>query len=117
MMKFDTRDKKPTVYNILFLTLVAAVMIAVLRFMKVDDIILYSLINVIYLLSVIILLVRAFFQQLQYNPYSYNIIIYFGFAVFLFVNLLAEGIVTWRVLLSPENYDVTVHLSWLLMSG
>ena len=117
MMKFDTRDKKPTVYNILFLTLVAAVMIAVLWIMKVDDIILYSLINVIYLLSVIILLVRAFFQQLQYNPYSYNIIIYFGFAVFLFVNLLAEGIVTWRVLLSPENYDVTVHLSWLLMSG
>lgn len=116
-MKFDTRDKKPTVYNILFLTLVAAVLIAALWFMKADDIILYSLINVIYLLSVIILLVRAFFQQLQYNPYSYNIIIYFGFAVFLFVNLLAEGIVTWRVLLSPESYDVTVHLSWLLMSG
>ena len=43
MMKFDTRDKKPTVYNILFLTLVAAVMIAVLWFMKVDDIILYSI--------------------------------------------------------------------------
>ena len=117
MMKFDTRDKKPTVYNILFLTLVAAVMIAVLWFMKVDNIILYSLINVIYLLSVIILLVRAFFQQLQYNPYSYNIIIYFGFAVFLFVNLIAEGIVTWRVLRSPADYDVTVHLSWLLMSG
>ncbi len=117
MMKFDTRDKKPTIYNILFLTLVAAVLIAVLWLMKVDNIILYSLINVIYLLSVIILLVRAFFQQLQYNPYSYNIIIYFGFAVFLFVNLLAEGIVTWRVLLRPADYDVTVHLSWLLMSG
>ena len=117
MIKYDSRNKKPTVFNILFLTIVAAAMVTVLLLMKNENIILYSVINVVYLLSVIILLVRAFFHQLEYNPYSYNIVIYFGFALFLIVNLIAEGIVTWRVVLAPENYDVTVHLSWIVMSG
>ena len=117
MIKYDSRNKKPTVFNILFLTIVATAMVAVLLHMKNENIILYSVINVVYLLSVIILLVRAFFHQLEYNPYSYNIVIYFGFALFLIVNLIAEGIVTWRVVLAPENYDVTVHLSWIVMSG
>lgn len=117
MIKTDTRTKKPTVYNILFLTIITAVLVIILRVMKNEDIVLYSLITVVYLAAAVILLVRAFFQQLEYNPYSYNIIIYFGFALFLFVNLIAEGMVTARVLQHPAEYDLSVHLSWILESA
>ena len=51
-MKFDTLNKKPTVFNILFLTLVTAVLVGILWFLKVDDIILYSFISIAYLATV-----------------------------------------------------------------
>ena len=116
-MKFDTLNKKPTVFNILFLSLITAALFGILWFLKVDDIILYSLISVAYLAGVIFMLVRAFFLQLRYNPYSYNTIIYFGFSLFLLMNLIAEILITSRVVQSPHLYDVSVHLSWIRTSG
>ena len=116
-MKFDTLNKKPTVFNILFLSLITAALLAILWFLKVDDIILYSLISVAYLAGVIFMLVRAFFLQLRYNPYSYNTIIYFGFSLFLLMNLIAEILITARVVKNPHLYDLSVHLGWIRTSG
>jgi uncharacterized SAM-binding protein YcdF (DUF218 family) len=82
-IRFDTLDKKPKVYNIAVLSVLAVIaMLIVSRF---DGLRMIGpiLVATIYIALVIICLVRAFFLQLRYNPYSYNTIYYSGFTVFL----------------------------------
>jgi uncharacterized SAM-binding protein YcdF (DUF218 family) len=82
-LKLDTLRKKPKVYNVAVLS---AVMLAVLsllfsfggaRLLRFSCLLLTA-----YFLGVAALLLRAFFLQMRYNLYSYNTIIYFGFALF-----------------------------------
>ena len=82
-MKLDTLDKKPKVYNIAILTVVMAVVLAALFAFGGGRQIRFScLLLSAYFLAVTALLIRAFFLQMRYNLYSYNTIIYFGFALF-----------------------------------
>ena len=82
-MKLDTLDKKPKVYNIVVLTVVTAVLMTLLLTLGGEGQIRFScLVASGYFLAVTALLIRAFFLQIRYNLYSYNTIIYFGFALF-----------------------------------
>ena len=82
-MKLDTLDKKPKVYNIVVLTVVTAVLMTLLLTLGGEGQIRFScLVASGYFLAVTALLIRAFFLQMRYNLYSYNTIIYFGFALF-----------------------------------
>lgn len=65
----------------------------------------------LYFLVAVVQLFIAFFRQLQYNPYSYNTIFYFGFALFLFAVFLMVALLTWRIARHPEVYqaDEIVH--------
>ena len=82
-LAFDTRDKKPNLYILLGLTICVAALIGVLiaigsdqsRLMICKVIIFYSFMAMIFL-------IWAFRGQIRYNPYSYNTIFYFGFALF-----------------------------------
>ena len=112
-MRFDTRDKKPKVYNILFLT--AAVGAAVVLMLKEGiGAAAVSIVVDLYFAAVIALLLIAFYKQLQYNPYSYNTIFYIGIALFLFSVLLANISVTFRIIRWPDLYDEESILSILL---
>ena len=44
---------------------------------------------------------RAFFAQLQYNPYSYNTIYYMGFSLFLLSVLITHVMLTVRLICAP----------------
>ncbi len=91
-MKFDTRDKKPKLYNILIPTAIAAAIIAGLLLWETKESeALISLTLDLYWTGVLILLVDALFKQMQYNPYSYNTIYYIGFSLFVFSILIKIG--------------------------
>lgn len=92
-MMFDTRDKKPKLWNIAILSAVMVLAVTVLAFTgngSQTSVKAMNTILLIYLVLVIILLIAAFFRQLQYNPYSYNTIYYIGFALFLLSVLISQ---------------------------
>ena len=104
-IQFDTRYKKPALWNIAVLTAVTAAAAALLLKSGQGGLTVCLVLEV-YFAAVIILLVRAFFMQLQYNPYSYNTIYYSGFSIFLLSVLLTLGILTARMVRLPgEVYD------------
>ena len=89
-LKLDTIRKKPKLYNIAALTAGMLALLALLYGIGgIKQARLGCLLLSLYFLAVTVLLIRAFFLQMRYNLYSYNTIIYFGFALFtLFIVLL-----------------------------
>ena len=82
-LKLDTLSKKPKVYNIAVLTaVIIVVLVLVFALGGAKELRLGCLLLAVYFLSVTVLLIQGFFQQIRYNLYSYNTIIYFGFALF-----------------------------------
>ncbi len=97
-MKFDTRDKKPYIWNIVILSIVAAALVAVFIILGAEKHALHiAIVFDIFYIGVIILLVRAVLEQSKYNPYSYNTIYYMGFALFVMSVLITTLILTFRL--------------------
>ena len=89
MIRFDTRDTKPKLYNIAILTVITALIITILALIdKEGTKIIVSSLLIAYCVAVIYMLQHAFAEQLRYNPYSYNTIYYFGFSLFIAFILL-----------------------------
>ena len=111
--------KKPKLWNVAALS---AAEIAVMAVLLTRGPVLSAAVSLslcIYLALVIGLLLRAFFGQLRYNPYSYNTIYYTGFALFLVVVLIAQiaaAVQVSRLPLSDES-RLTHMLSILLGSA
>ena len=98
--------KKPKIWNIAVLSVIAVAALAVL--LTREHIILPAVVLVIcgYLVLVILFLLRAFFRQLKYNPYSYNTIYYIGFALFLLSVLIAQiavAVMAWKMQLGGQE--------------
>ena len=82
-IRFNTGTKKPNIYSVALLALAALlIFLAGLTYsealLKQGNIILAVTFGAMFLC-----LLRAFFQQLRYDPYSYNTILYAGFALFV----------------------------------
>ena len=118
MIRFDTRDKKPKLYDLLLLTAAAAALVGVLAWLDAHT---YRTaictILGLYYLAVIVRLLTAFRGQLRYNPYSYNTIIYSGFALFLLSVLITHIMVSVRVIRHPEIYTAEALLHLILGSA
>ncbi len=116
-MKFDTLDTKPKVWNIAALTAVVAAVVAALVFIGGDK---YALLTcavvTVYLAAVIFLLIRAFFRQLRYNPYSYNPIFYIGFAFFTLSVFITHLILLYKIGASPETYGIE-QIAYILLGS
>lgn len=95
-IEFDTLDKKPNLYSVLWITLALAVVV-VLDLAGLLPQFLVSTILVIYYAAVAFLLIRAFKDQLRYNPYSYNTIYYIGFALYVLCMLGSQILMTWQI--------------------
>ena len=116
-MQFDTRDKKPKLWNVAILS--AAVLALIVGLISMDaekHAALVSGILSVYLAVVLVLLIRAFFGQLHYNPYSYNTIIYMGFALFLLTVWITQVYLFMQMLSSPEKLS-TDRILFLLMNS
>ena len=105
MIRFDTRFIKPKLYDLLPLTAVVAALLGV--FIHLGAPAHRTAICVVlglFYLTVILRLLVAFRGQLQYNPYSYNTIIYSGFALFLLFVLITHIVLSVRMYRFPEIY-------------
>ena len=80
-IRFDTRDKKPKLYHLAALTAVTAVVLFFL-FQSSGRLKWTSLVLSAHFVLTVIFLADTFRKQLEYNPYSYNTILYSGFALF-----------------------------------
>ncbi len=101
-MKFDTRNKKPHIWGIAAPAGIAAGLIAVLTVTGAEEhAIAISVVLDLFFFAAIVMLVRAFSEQIQYNPYSYNTIYYAGFSLFLLSVLLAHMILTVQMAQDP----------------
>ena len=117
-MKFDTRDKKPKLWNIAALSVVLLAVLAVFIRLGAD---VYgaaiSVCFIVYYVIVLVLLLSAFFKQIQYNPYSYNTIFYMGFALFLLAVLILQTDLTVKLIRRSELYVAREILHLILDSA
>ena len=117
-LKLDTLQKKPKIYHIAVLTAVFAALLAVVLFLGGEERMRFGcLLLALYFLTVAVLLVRAFFRQLRYNLYSYNTIIYFGFALFALSIALTYGLMYFRSREIPADALLLNMGGWLLGSA
>ncbi len=116
-MKFDTRDKKPSLYNILILTVIVVIFFVIMFLQKDPSVALCSVILFLYFIITEILLTAALVKQLQYNPYSYNTIYYSGFALFILFILAAEIPRTIQIVRDPGLYRLLDVFSWMNVSA
>ena len=86
--RFYTLEKKPTVWNIAFLTVFMIIGMAVILTRPTISIPWFLAVYVVFHLAALGMLIRAFFRQLRYDPYSYNTIYYAGFTILMLVYLL-----------------------------
>lgn len=118
MLKFNTLKKKPKVYNIAVLSAAALIGLALLsRADETRRLLWGNLILTVYFALVIACLLRAFFRQLRYNPYSYNTILYPGFALFALFLFITHATVTLRCFRNPGGYSSLEILFTLLHSA
>lgn len=118
MIRFDTLNKKPKLWNVAVLTGIQAAVLAVLFLLGAErHAVLISLSIDLYLMIVLVLLIRAFCGQLRYNPYSYNTIFYMGIALFLASVLILQLRLTVLLIRQPELYTANEILHLMLGSA
>lgn len=117
-MRFDTRDKKPKLYGLLAVSVLVVISVSALFLLGGERSAAAAIVVMdVYLAAALVLLIVAFFRQLQYNLYSYNTIIYSGFALFVLSLLLTYLIMTPTILENPELYHGRGMLSFLTASA
>lgn len=105
-MKFDTRDKKPYIWNIAVLALVTAILVSIFMILgsEKNALVILIIFDVFYF-GVILLLIRAVLEQSKYNPYSYNTIYYIGFALFVISIFVTNVVLAVRLVSEAEMYS------------
>ena len=117
-LKLDTLDKKPKIYHIAVLTAVVLALLTIVFLLQQAWMLRFScLLLSLYFLATAVLLVRAFFLQIRYNLYSYNTIIYFGFALFSASIALTYALTFVNVRNYPAEAILQNVLGWLLGSA
>ncbi len=118
VLKFDTRDKKPKLFNLLILTVVSLIAAALLITVSPSgNIGAVCLLIAAYCFFAEFTLIYSFCEQIRYNPYSYNTIIYFGFALFAFSVMITHIVLAVRIFKYPEIYRADEVIRSLLTSA
>ena len=114
-MRFDTLDKKPNLFGIIYASIVMLVFLIIFIIGRQDEAI--CLLIMTYLLVVLYILGISFIRQLQYNPYSYNTIYYAGFFLFIFFILITIIRIYLLVANKVEGYSYMNVISCILSSA
>ena len=118
MWRFNTRDTKPKLYSLLFITALAALALGVQLVLDPRGNAGAACVTVaVYCLFAVVLLLYSFREQIRYNPYSYNTIIYFGFALFTLSVMITHILLAVRTFRQPEVYTGEQILHTLLGSA
>ncbi|MBO4327444.1 MAG: YdcF family protein [Clostridia bacterium] len=107
-MKIYTRKKKPALYGFLVFSIVVVAAVAVLfgvtQTTGFNGLPYITLIMPAYFAITLAVLIAALIKQLQYNPYSYNTIYYFGFSLLVSTVLVTHIVTAVNYFSSPEGY-------------
>ena len=116
MIRFDTRDRKPKLYHLLIEAAAVGAASGVMILSGAGAVPVSILLNAFFL-SLPVQLLAAFFAQLRYNPYSYNTIFYFGFAVYSVFVWITHAALVLRLVRSPEISPVVNTFATLTASA
>lgn len=117
-MQFFVRTKKPKVYSLAALAGLAVLALILLAGTLREDWVKWANLTLSLLFAAMIfVLLDAFAKQLQYNPYSYNTIIYPGFSLFLLSLLLTHAYAAVQGFLHPGVYTAEQLLFTLVHSA
>ncbi len=106
-IRFDTRERKPSVAFLLIPVMITAVIFALLALFHPQHQAVYAGAVMAFLfLSLSAALFISFIRQLEYNLYSYNTIYYMGFALFSFAIFLTYVMLTYRISRYSELYKI-----------
>lgn len=104
-MKFDLRNQQPHVRNIVILLVITIAVVATLMMSGAEEhALVISVVLDIFFASVIGVLMEVLFQQIRYNPYSYNTIYYIGFSLFLLSVLVTHIMLSLQMVHHPEEW-------------
>lgn len=120
MMKLflvNSRDKKPKLYNLLLLTAAVFLAVGLLLLLRPERFLLaICALIAAYCLVAVLILLYSFREQIRYNPYSYNTIIYFGFALFAISVMITHILLCVEILKNPEINSV-YQIAWPLLGS
>ena len=117
-MKLDTRNKKPKLYALAALTACAVLALLLLTSVGGQALIAWgNALLAFYFGAAVLLLADAFRKQLQYNLYSYNTILYAGFALFALFLFGTHLYAAVQCFLRPAEYRALQMLFTLLHSA
>ena len=117
-MKLDTRDKKPKIYSLAVLSACAVLALAVLALSGGERLLAWgNTVLALYFGAAVFLLADAFRKQIQYNLYSYNTILYAGFALFTLFLFGTHLYAAVQGFLYPAEYRALQMLFTLLNSA
>lgn len=118
LIEFDTRDKKPKLYSLIALTAVfAAAVSALVLADPVGNAGAVCVTAAAYYFFAAFALLFSFREQIRYNPYSYNTIFYFGFALFAICVTATHIRLAVYMFRQPDGYTVRQTLYLLLDSA
>jgi len=118
MIRFDTRSKKPKLYSLAFLTAAVALVIAALAVtLRERSVAPACAVMAAYSFLALLMLLWAFQEQIRYNPYSYNTIIYIGFALFTLSVTITHASLAARIAIDPAAADADHFVRVLLGSA
>ena len=116
-IQVNSRDKKPKLRHLLGLSAAAILVVSVLNLIDPDRYAFVCCVTVaVYCLFAALLLLYSFREQIRYNPYSYNTIFYFGFALFSFFVMIIYILLTVQLSQIPEGQAVSNILHYLTNS-
>lgn len=118
MTPSETKNKKPTLLNILiWLAVLIGFLIILIKSGTGKNAVYICAALSVFFLVVLAELILTFFRQLKYNPYSYNTIYYMGFALFVLFICITMIVLTIRMALHPEEDLIMEMLHGLLGSA
>ncbi|MDO4805235.1 MAG: YdcF family protein [Lachnospiraceae bacterium] len=113
MLKYDTTDKEPNLYDALVLSALAGLALAVMARGRVNIVIIALALD-LYFLAMVALISSAYIRQLQCNPYSYNMIYYRGFGLFFLLQLVSCSLYSVQIMRNPGQFRLLDILLFLL---
>ena len=107
-MKIYTRKKKPKLYGLLIFSAVFAAAVGILYALTqtsgFNGVPYITVLMPLYFAAVLVILAVSLKRQIEYNPYSYNTIYYFGFALFVLSVLVTHIAAAIRYFMNTEGY-------------
>ena len=117
-IRFDTRDTKPKLYGLLIVTVIAAAAAGLAVLINPAGCAgVVCVITAVYCLITTLALLYSFREQARYNPYSYNTIFYFGFAVFALFVMTTHIFLAVRIFGQPDVYTAEMIIRSVLGSA